>query len=85
MAEGQEAGELSTGKGGLFPGTQRGDVAGRAFCSSGNCKWDSVVRIVGALEPQGKWVLGRGRRGGHHPYFIESKIRLREVCLLPSE
>ena len=60
-------------------------MAGRAFYSSGNCKWGSVVRIVGALEPQGKWVLGRGRRGGHPLLSIESTIRVREVCLPPSQ
>jgi len=54
-------------------------------------KWELQVEfsgadgIVGAPEPRGKWVLGRDRRGGYPPHFIESKRRLREVCLPPSQ
>lgn len=36
--------------------------------------------ILGDLEPHGRWVPGRGGSGGHHSYFIDSKLRLREIC-----
>lgn len=45
-----------------------------------NRSWNSVVRNVGGLKPQIKWVLGRGGGGGHHPHLVDSKLRLREVC-----
>lgn len=62
-------------------GPEGGGMAGRASWVSGNCIWNSVVQIMGGgLKPQGKWVLGRGENGGHHPNFVDSKLRLRELC-----
>ena len=52
--------------------TPRGGAGGRRHGREGFLvKWELQVDL------QGKWVLGRGRRGGHHPHFVESKIRLR--------